>query len=149
MGNTISRIKNDTGGTSRGVKGKDGLDAHVHGGDVEGLEHDLGHLFTVSLGVKGSLSEEDGVFLGSDTELVVESVVPDFLHVIPVSDDTVLDGVFQGEDTTLGLGFVSDVGVLGTHTDHDSLVTGTADDGGVDSAGSVISGETGLNKSGS
>jgi len=25
--------------------------------------------------------------------------VPDLLHVVPVGDDTVLNGVFQGEDT--------------------------------------------------
>ena len=59
-----------------------------------------------------------------------------------------LDGVLQGEDTTLALGFVSDVGVLLAHADHDTLVAGTTDDGGEDSAGSVVSGETGLTHTG-
>ena len=59
----------------------------------------LGHLLSVGLGIEGSLSEEDGVLLGGDTQLVVEGVVPDLLHVVPVGDDTVLDGVLQGEDT--------------------------------------------------
>ena len=59
----------------------------------------LGHLLSVGLGIEGSLSEEDGVLLGGDTQLVVEGVVPDLLHVVPVGDDTVLNGVFQGEDT--------------------------------------------------
>merc|ERR1719341_445937 len=70
--------------------------------------------------------------------------MPDLLHIIPVGDDSVLDGVLQGEDTSLGLGLVTDIGVLLSHTDHDSLVTGMANDGGEDGAGSVISGETGL-----
>ena len=41
-------------------------------------------------------------------------------------------------------GIVTNVGILLSHTDHDSLVAGTADDGGEDSSGSVISGEASL-----
>merc|ERR1712088_206930 len=51
--------------TASQVQTKDGvgesitlIDGNIHGGHVEGLEHDLSHLFTVSLGVEGSLSEE-------------------------------------------------------------------------------------------
>merc|ERR1719278_753931 len=40
----------------------------VHGGHVEGLEHDLGHLLPVGLGVEGSLSQEDGLLLGGNAE---------------------------------------------------------------------------------
>ena len=43
------------------------------------------------------------MLLRGHAELVVEGVVPDLLHIIPVGDDTVLDGVLQSEDTTLGL----------------------------------------------
>ena len=42
---TISGVKHDTSGSSRGVQRQHSLDLHVHGGTVEGLEHDLGHLF--------------------------------------------------------------------------------------------------------
>merc|ERR1712110_941766 len=124
--------------------GEDSLDGDVHGGGVEGLKHDLSHLLPVGLGVEGSLSQEDGVLLGGNTELVVEGVVPDLLHVIPVGDDSVLNGVLQGEDTSLGLGLVTDIGILLSHTEHDSLVAGTADNGGEDSSGSVISSESSL-----
>merc|ERR1719223_1131592 len=141
---TISGVHDDTGGTAGSVQGQDSLDGDVHGGHVEGLEHDLGHLLPVGLGVEGSLSQKHGLLLGGNAELVVEGVMPDLLHIVPVGDDSVLDGVLEGEDTSLGLGLVTDIGVLLSHTDHDSLVTGTADDGGEDSAGSVISGETGL-----
>ena len=47
------------------------------------------------------------MFLWRDTEFVVEGVVPDFLHVIPVCDNTVVDRVLEGEDTTLRLGLIT------------------------------------------
>merc|ERR1711872_1016663 len=70
--------------------------------------------------------------------------MPDLLHVIPVSDDTVLDGVHQREDTSLGLSLVTDVGVLVAHADHDTGIFGPADDRGEDGARSVITGKAGL-----
>merc|ERR1719430_2639184 len=94
VGDTISRVHDNTSGTTRGIEGEDSLDGNIHGGHVEGLEHDLGHLLTVSL---------------------------------------------EGEDTSLGLGFISNIGILLTHTDHDTLVAGTANNGGEDSTGSIIS----------
>merc|ERR1712002_21544 len=100
----------------------------------------MGHLLPVGLRVEGSLGQEDGLLLGGDTQLVVEGVVPDLLHVVPVGDDPVLHGVLQGEDTSLGLGLVPDIGVLLSHADHHSLVTGATHDGGEDGAGRVIAG---------
>merc|ERR1711892_1168316 len=117
VGDTISRVHDDTGGTSRSVEGEDSLDGNIHSGHVEGLKHDLGNLLTVSLRVEGSLSQEDGLFLWGNTELIVEGVVPDLLHTIPVGDDSVLNGVLEGKDTSLGLGFISNIGILLSHTD--------------------------------
>merc|ERR1719228_2117277 len=92
-----------------GLRGEDSLDGNIHSGHVEGLEHDLGHLLTVSLGVERSLSKKDRLLLRGNTELIVEGVMPDLLHVIPVSDDSVLNGVLEGEDTSLGLGLISNI----------------------------------------
>merc|ERR1711931_322748 len=39
VGNTIARVHDNTGGTTRGVQGEDSLDGNIHGGHVEGLEH--------------------------------------------------------------------------------------------------------------
>merc|ERR1711923_159842 len=142
VGDTVTRVHDDTSGTARGIEGEDSLDGNIHGGHVEGFEHDLSHLLTVGLGIEGSLSEEDGLFLRGNTELIVEGVVPDLLHIIPVGDDSVFNGVLEGEDTSLGLGFISNIGILLSHTDHHSLVAGTANNGGGDSSGSVISSET-------
>merc|ERR1719308_157006 len=88
VGDTVTRVHDDTSGTARGVEGENSLDGNIHGGGVEGLEHDLGHLLPVGLGVEGSLSEEDGLLLRGHTELIVHGVVPDLLHVVPVGDDS-------------------------------------------------------------
>merc|ERR550519_3098080 len=37
MGDTISRVHDDTSGTARGIEGEDSLDGNIHGGHVEGL----------------------------------------------------------------------------------------------------------------
>merc|ERR1711990_232044 len=79
VGDTVSGVHNDTGGTARRVQGEHSLDGDVHSGHVEGLKHDLGHLPPVGLGVEGSLSEEDRLLFGGNAELVVEGVVPDLL----------------------------------------------------------------------
>merc|ERR1719362_2853696 len=43
VGDTVTGVHDDTGGTAGGVQGEDSLDGDIHGGHVEGLEHDLGH----------------------------------------------------------------------------------------------------------
>ncbi|KAJ0060964.1 hypothetical protein NL108_003269, partial [Boleophthalmus pectinirostris] len=69
----------------------------------------------VGLGVERGLCQQGGVLLGGHTQLVVEGV-SHLLHIVPVGDDAVLDGVLEGQDTPLALGLVSNVGVLLTHT---------------------------------
>merc|ERR1719244_1894878 len=123
MGDTISRVHENTSGTAGCVEREDSLDGNIHGGHVEGLEHDLGHLLTISLWIEGSLSKEDGLLFWGNTELIVEGVVPDFLHVVPIGDNSVLNGVLQGEDTSLGLSLISNIGILLSHTDHDTLMS--------------------------
>merc|ERR1712078_380261 len=142
VGDTITRVHDNTSGTTRGIEGEDSLDSNIHGRHVEGLKHNLSHLLTVSLGVKGSLSQEDGLLLRGNTEFIVEGVMPDLLHIIPVGDDTMLNRVLEGEDTPLGLGLVSNIGVLLTHTDHHTLMTGATNNGWEDSPRGVITGKT-------
>merc|ERR1719348_2286647 len=74
VGDTVTRVHDNTSGTSRGIKGENSLDSNIHSGHVEGLKHDLGHLLTVSLGVEGSLSEQNGLLLRGNAELIVEGV---------------------------------------------------------------------------
>merc|ERR1712051_1079730 len=144
VGDTVTGVHDDTGGTAGGVQGEHSLDGDVHGGHVEGLEHDLGHLLPVGLGVEGSLSQEDGVLLRGNTELIEEGVMPDLLHVIPVGHDAVLNWVLELEDAPLGLGLVSNIDLLLSHAGHYSFVLGAADNRGEDGPGRVISGKSGL-----
>merc|ERR1712212_861422 len=95
---------------ARGIEGEDSLDGNIHGGHVEGLEHDLGHL----------------------------------LPVIPVGDDSMLNGVLEGKDTSLRLSLISNIGILLSHTDHHTLVARTANNGGEHCSGSVISSKSSL-----
>lgn len=118
---TVTRVQNDTSGTTRSVQGQNGLNGDIHGWGVESFKHNLGHLFSVGFGVQGSFGEKNWVFLGCDSKFIVERVMPDFLHVIPVCNDTVFNGVFQGKDTSLRLGFITNVAVFLAHTDHDTL----------------------------
>lgn len=121
VGNTITRIKDNTGGTAGSVEGQDGLDGDVEGRSVESFEDNLRHLLPVRLRVHRRLSKQNGVLLRGNTEFVVESVMPDLLHVIPVRDDTVLDGVSESKDTSLGLRLITDVRVLLAHTNHNTI----------------------------
>ena len=85
------------------------------------VRSNLGHLLAVCLGVEGGLCEEDWVLLGCHTQLVVESVMPNLLHVVPVGDDAVLDGVLQCQDPPLALRFISHVAIFLAHADHHTL----------------------------
>merc|ERR1719343_1582446 len=105
MGNTISRIQNNTSGTSGSIKGKNSLDSYIHSWSVECFKHNLGHSFSVRFRVQRSFSQKNRVFFWSNTKLVVESMMPDLFHIIPVSNNTVLNWVFQRKDTSLSLSF--------------------------------------------
>merc|ERR1719300_1465776 len=141
---TVTGVHHDSGCTSRGVQRQHSLDVHVHGRCVEGLKHDLGHLLPVGLGVERCLGQEDWVLLRGDTELVVEGVMPDLLHVVPVGHDAVLDGVLEGEDASLGLGLVPNVGVLLTHAHHYTYMPWPAHNRGEDSPWGIVSSKSSL-----
>src|ERR1700739_2478993 len=96
------------------------LNGNVEGWGIESLENDLGHLLAIRFWVDGGFGEQDWVFLGRYAQLVVEGVVPDLLHVIPVGNDTMFDRVSQSENTTLRLCLITDVGVLLTHGNHNA-----------------------------
>jgi len=81
MGHNIASVHDNTVGTTRSVQGQHSLDGDVHDGHVEGLKHNLGHLLPVCLGVEEGFSQKGGLLLGNNTQLVVEDVVPDLLHV--------------------------------------------------------------------
>ena len=74
--------------------------------------------FFVDLGADGSLCAQDRVLLGGYTDLIVEGVMPDLLHIVPVGNDSVLNWVLEA--------LSPNIAVLLSHTNHDSLMAGTS-----------------------
>lgn len=118
VSNTISRVADHTGGSTVGVEGENGLNGDVETLNLESLEHELGHLLSVSFWVSWSLSEHDLVFTWVNSELIAEAVFPDLLHLAPVGNNTGLDWVRKLEDTSHLLGLITDVLGLGVDTNH-------------------------------
>ena len=63
-------------------------------------------------------STERGIGL-RQTICKLSTTYPNLLHVIPVSNDSVLNRIFQCENTSLGLRLVTDIGVFLVHANHD------------------------------
>jgi len=84
------------------------------------------------------------VFFRGHAQFVVECVVPDFFHIVPVGHDAVLDGVFQGQNTSLALSLVPNVRVFLTHTDHDTLMPGASNNGREHCPRGIVSGKSGF-----
>lgn len=55
-----------------GIEGKRGLEGNIHGWNIEGLEHYLGHLIPVNLGVVNRICQQHRVLVRWYTELIVE-----------------------------------------------------------------------------
>merc|ERR1719284_1314492 len=102
MGDTISRVDDETSGSSGRVEGHDSLDGDIEVLDLEGLEHDLSHLLSVLLWLEWGLSEEDSSNLSwVDSEAGVEGVMPHSGHVIPRLNLSMSNWVSKVEDTSL------------------------------------------------
>ena len=127
VGDSVSCIEDETSCSAGRVDREDSLVGQVICWYVELLEHDGGHFFSVLLGVPGSLSEETGVLGGSDSQFIIEAMMPDFGHVVPVGNDTVLDGITEIEDTLFRLSLVTDVGFFIVESNHDGIILGSTD----------------------
>jgi len=56
VGNTISGVQDNTGGSTIWIERQYCLDTHIEAWDIENLKHYLGHLFSILLRVQWSLS---------------------------------------------------------------------------------------------
>merc|ERR1719150_3573379 len=70
--------------------------------------------------------------------------MPDLLHVIPVGDDTMFNGILEGQDTSLGLSLISNIGIFLAHTNHDTLVARSSNNGGEDCSWGIVSSKPGF-----
>ncbi|KAJ0009257.1 hypothetical protein NQD34_016672, partial [Periophthalmus magnuspinnatus] len=66
--------------------------------------------------VGGRLCEQDGMLLWGNSQLIVENVVPDFLHIVPVCHKTSLNGTCRGHYFTPRQLFVSNKTLFMSHT---------------------------------
>ena len=44
--------------------------------------------------------------------LIIKCMMPYFLHIIPISDDSMLNRILQGQYTSFGLGLISNISIL-------------------------------------
>ena len=120
------------------IQRKHRLDRNVHPLKPVLLEHNLCHALPVRLGVHRGLGEEDLATAGVDVQLLVERVVPEDLHVVPVAHDAMLHRMGDLEVVPVLLRFVADHEVF----DHGGGLAlfgtedGAADYGGEDWGGS-------------
>lgn len=126
------------------IQRQNSLDCNIHGRNIKGFKHDLSHFLPVGLRIQWCFSEEHRMFLGSYTKLVVEGVVPDLFHIIPIADNPMLDRVFQSKYTSLGLSFIPNIGILLSHPHHNTCVSWPPDDTRKHSPRSIISGKSSL-----
>ena len=61
------------------------------------------------------------VFWGN-SQFVVECVMPNFLHFVPIGDDAVFDRVLKPENASLRLGLVANVRLLLAHANHSTKI---------------------------
>ena len=80
MGDAMTIIENNTSSTTVRVQRQYSLTSDVHGWHVESLTHYLCRVLLVGHGGEGSISQQDGVLIGSDSQLIVEGVMPDVLQ---------------------------------------------------------------------
>ncbi|KAF7803677.1 cytochrome b-c1 complex subunit 6 [Senna tora] len=120
------------------------MDGNIHSRHIESLKHDLGHLLSVGLGVEWCLSKKYWVFFRGNTKLIVECVMPNLLHVIPIADYTMLYGILQGENTSFRLGFITNISILLAHPNHNTSVARPPNNTWEHSPGGIIASKTSL-----
>lgn len=148
VGNTVTGIQNNTSGPTRAIQRKNGLYLDIEALDMELIEHNLAHLLAILLGILWCLCDQDVVLLRVNAQLIAETVLPQLGDVIPIRDDTVLNRVFEDQNATLGLGFITDVLLLGLRTLDGDLVLRTTNYGWEHGPRGVITRKTSLGHTG-
>ena len=85
------------------------LDTNVQSLDVEGLEHDFGHAFSVFRGVHWRLSQHENMVFGIHAKVVEDGSVPKLLHQLPILDLACRDRVDELVGRRMLESFISDV----------------------------------------
>uniref|UniRef100_A0A2P2MF65 Actin n=1 Tax=Rhizophora mucronata TaxID=61149 RepID=A0A2P2MF65_RHIMU len=70
--------------------------------------------------------------------------MPDLFHVIPVTYNSMLNGVFQSQNTSLGLSLISNICIFLAHSNHHTSMTRSTNNAGENSSWSIISSKSSL-----
>jgi len=118
------------------------LHVDIQAWHVENFEHDLSHFLSVELRVQRGFRHQNGMLFGGNAQFAVECVMPNFLHIVPVGDNSVLNWGLNLENTSLLLGLLANINFSLVETNHDSWYLGSANDCREDGAGSIVSSKT-------
>lgn len=124
MAAAVTGIENQSGRVTARIQTQHSLLLEEDLGRAELLEEDVCRLRSIVVRVERWLSKKDGMLLGRHLQLV-EYVAPKLLHIIPISDDTVLDGIVQFENALELVSRLTNERVLLILRDHDLLVNGS------------------------
>lgn len=88
----VIRVHDNAGGVPRCIKEQHGLNGHIHAGVLKvPIIVYFTSLWVLRFG--GGLSQKHQVLLMAYTQLTVEGMVPDLLHIILVGHNALLDRV--------------------------------------------------------
>lgn len=76
---------------------------------------------------------------GCNSKFVIETVVPNSLHIVPVLNDSMLNWIAQLQNTLLGLRFLPDIELFVAHSHNPILVFWSPDNGGKRCFGCIVS----------
>ena len=90
MGDTISEVEYHTSDTTGSVQGQYVLDGVNITGELK-----VSKMISVELRVEWGFGQEHWMLFWRYIEFILESVMPDFLHVLPVGDVAVFNRIFN------------------------------------------------------
>lgn len=116
---------------------------------MKSLKHDPSNPLSVGFRVVRSFGKKHRVFLRSNTKLIVESVMQNLLHVIPVTNNTMFNWILQGKYTSFGMSLVANVDIFLFHSNYNTSIPRTTYFAREDCSGSIVTSKTSLDHSGS
>ncbi len=111
---------------------------------IECFKHDLCHFFSICFWIEWSFSKKNWMFFRCNTKFIVESMMPNFFHIIPVGNNAMFNGIFKSKNTPFWLCFITYIWIFLTHTNHNTLMTGSTNNWWKYCTWSIITSKTGF-----
>mgnify|MGYP003692273383 CR=1 FL=1 len=104
--------------------------------------------WVLSFKQSGTFSEKTGEILWLNSKFVIETVMPDGTHVVPILDDAMLDWIVEIQHSFFAHGFLANVKFFGVHSRHHVDVLWEADNWGEACFWGIVSGKAGFTHAG-